>query len=175
MKNAKLLKSAVLSTALLFVGGAQAQTSENGATAITVQAVASIGVTAGNLSFGTHNVPSVATNVTLSCGSAGAATIAPAAISGGNCGVVGVTTSSTSNVTYNVSIAATALALSGTNLATSNIVVYDTFGDEVIPQDALTVSSSSAGSFWVGGTVAVPANTAAGTYTGTYTFTATIS
>ena len=176
MKNAKLLKSAVLSTALLFVGGAQAQTADNGTTAITLQVAASVGVTAGDLSFGTHTVPTSAVNVILSCFSLVVSNISPVPIVAGNCGVVDVTTSSTSNVTYRVSIAASNLTgPGGASLTTTAFSIFDSNGDDVFSTVDQTVSASAPDTWRVGGTVAVPANQAAGDYAGTYTFTATIS
>ena len=174
MKNAKLLKSAVLSTALLFVGGAQAQSADGTAT-IIVQTATSVSVDAGALSFGTHNVPSAATNVVLSCFSGGVSNVAPAAVSGGNCGVVTISTSSGSNVTFNVAVTATDLTGGGNTLSTSAFTIYGGNGNSISTTLDQTVVSGTDRTFRVGGTVAVPASQAAGDYAGTYTFTATIS
>ena len=176
MKNAKLLKSAVLSTALLFVGGAQAQSGE-GTTTITVQTAASVTVVAGNLSFGTHNVPAAAGDVVLTCPSSlSIGVIVPTPVSGGNCGAVTVNTSSTSSVTYRVSATSTTMTGGGgTDLAAPTIVIYNAAG---VVQSGTTdqlVSNTSQNAFRVGGTVALGASQGAGTYSGTYTFTATIS
>ena len=175
MKNAKLLKSAVLSTALLFVGGAQAQ-SDDGTTAITLQTAASVTVVAGNLSFGTHNVPSAQTNVVLTCPSSlSTGVIVPAPTAAGNCGIVTVNTSSASSVGYLATATATAMTGGGgADLAAPTIVVYNGAGVVQSGTDAQSVTQSSQNAFRVGGTVALPANQAAGTYSGTYTFTASI-
>ena len=174
MKNAKLLKSAVLSTALLFVGGAQAQTSENSATSITLQVAASIAVTAGDLSFGTFPPPPIGNVVTLSCGSGGTPTLSSVPTTIGNCGNVGVTTSSGTDVTYRVGVTATALTSGANSAATSVMTVYSATGTVVAAADNQTVSSSDAGVFYVGGRIHLGGGQAVGTYTGTYTFTATI-
>ena len=173
MKNAKLLKSAVLSTALLFVGGAQAQ-SADGTTNVIIQAATSVTVSADALSFGTHNSPATAGNVVLACFSGGLSNVNPAAVSGGNCGVVTVGTTSSSNITYNVAVTATDLTSGSNTLATSAFTIYGGNGNGISTTLDQTVVAGTDRTFRVGGTVALGANQAAGTYRGTYTFTATI-
>ena len=174
MKNAKLLKSAVLSTALLFVGGAQAQTSENGNTAITLQTAASIGVTVTALSFGTHRPPPIGNLVTMSCGSGGTPTYSSAPATAGNCGSVAVTTSSAADVSYRVGVTATAMTSGSNTIATENMTVYDATGAVVATTADQTVSSASPVTLYIGGGVSLGGDQAVGNYAGTYTFTATI-
>ena len=173
MKNAKLLKSAVLSTALLFVGGAQAQ-SADGTTSVIIQTAASVTVSAGALSFGTHSAPDAATNVLLTCASGSVSTVTPTPTAAGSCGVVGVSTTSTSAVSYRVAVTSSALTSGSNSLTTSAFIIYNASGNGIAATVDQSVVAGTDSSFRVGGTVGLGASQAAGTYTGTYTFTATI-
>ena len=171
MKNAKLLKSAVLSTALLFVGGAQAQNPSPAASLILEVIATSLTVSAAAISFGTHTVPTTAITAGLVCLSGGSATTTPTPISVGSCGAVNVTTTTGSTITYSIGVTATAMS-SGGNSVTPALVVYDNAGTVVTGNQ--TVNSSFPDAYQVGGTLDIPANQAAGDYRGTYTFMATV-
>ena len=174
MKNAKLLKSAVLSTALLFVGGAQAQT--NGATSLVVAVVSSLTVNAAQMDFGTHPSTSFtsATNVVLTCDASGNPQYTPTPSVTGGCGNVVIETSSATDVSYRISVIGSVLSATGlTSLTTSAWTIYDA-GVAVAASTTHTISSAAEDNYRVGGTIAVPANAAVGTYRGTYTVTASV-
>ena len=174
MKFSKSLKSAVLSVALLFVGGAQAQTSANSATGITIR-LADIVLRASPIDFGSHTVQPTTTNVSLVCGGRrrSTTTTSPTKVTDGSCGVVNLTSGSSSQIHFVISVTATAMTFGGTSITPSLAIYANGTGlfDSALRE---FTSSRSPRNYEIGGTLEIPTRAPAGAYTGTYTFTLTL-
>ena len=175
MKFSKPLKSTVLSVALLFVGGAQAQKLEsvNNSTGVIVRGP-DINLTVGAISFGSHTAPTAVSSVTLRCFRGGNATTTSATkIIDGSCGLVTVTSGSDTLIKYKIFVTATAMTFGGVSITPTLGVFVNgievPFNNDLPVQDD-TTSSRLPRHYEVGGTLDIPANTPLGLYTGTYTF-----
>ena len=183
MKNAKLLKSAVLSTALLFVGGAQAQSDPGGSVFEIASGAAASELTvvvSGIINFGTHEAPSAAGNIVMVCASTfgGSATITPTPVTAGACGSAAITTSSATGTIFTVSLTSTDLT-SGSTSITPALQIQNSFnGNEIASGAVRSVrfgENPPSNIYSIGGTLPVAANQAAGAYNGTFTLTASVN
>ena len=177
MKFSKPLKSTVLSVALLFVGGAQAQ-SRNAPTALDIVAARGINfLSARSIAIGVYLQHDAASTIDVVCnGASTTTTINPPTllVKGGRCAPVQMAT--TGNTALNVRLSITTTDLTGPGTAIpATAKLYNNNGASLIDLNTnQNVPGTGFVEYRMGVTVNLGVNQAVGIYSGTYTIMATV-